>query len=398
MNMPGWVDYFWRICGNAVSMHNTVLLILVIVVAVSFDFTNGFHDTANAMATSIATGALKPRVAVALSRVLNLLGAFLSVSVAATIASGIVDSTKVTLPIIFAGLLGAIGWNVLTWYFGLPSSSSHALVGGVIGATVVAAGFSAVKGSSVLSKVVIPALLSPFIAGFIAAVATFIAYRVSRPDQVAGAQKTFRYGQLASASLVSLAHGTNDAQKTMGVVTLALITDGRLHKGASPPLWVITMCGVAIAVGTYAGGWRVIRTVGHRLTNIEAPQGFAAETASAAVLLISTHGGVPLSTTQITTGSVIGTGLGKRAAAVRWGVAGRMAGAWVLTIPAAGLLAAGIASLTRTGNTAGVILVTALVAVLLAAVWRRSRHQLVNADNINDHAMPASAQRVGAMA
>ncbi len=196
-------------------MNETLLLVIVIVTAVSFDFTNGFHDTANAMATSIATGALRPRVAVALSAVLNLLGAFISVSVAATIASGIVDSAEVTLPIIFSGLLGAIAWNVLTWYFGLPSSSSHALVGGVIGATAVVAGFHAIKTSSVLSKVIIPALLSPLIAGLVAALATFIAYRVSRPDETPGTKSTFRYGQLASASLVSLAHGTNDAQKTM---------------------------------------------------------------------------------------------------------------------------------------------------------------------------------------
>ena len=309
-------------------MQHTALLVLVIVVALSFDFTNGFHDTANAMATSIATGALKPRVAVALSGVLNLLGAFLSVSVAATIASGIVDSAKVTLPIIFAGLLGAIAWNVFTWYVGMPSSSSHALVGGVIGATLVAAGTGAVKGSSILSKVIVPAVLSPLIAGARRR-ARDVRSPTASPAAPAGRGRadatTFRYGQLASASLVSLAHGTNDAQKTMGVVTLALIADDHLGKNAGPPFWVILMCGLAIALGTYLGGWRVIRTVGHRLTHIEAPQGFAAETASAAaVLLISTHGGAPLSTTQITTGSVIGSGLGKDAAQVKWGVAGRM--------------------------------------------------------------------------
>lgn len=363
-----------------------MLLVIVIVTAVSFDFTNGFHDTANAMATSIATGALKPRVAVALSGVLNLVGAFLSVSVAATIASGIVDSSKVTLPIIFSGLLGAIAWNVLTWYFGLPSSSSHALVGGVLGATIVVAGFSAVKGSSLLSKVIIPAVLSPFIAGVVAAVATFIAYRVSRPDTTPGTKTTFRYGQLLSASLVSLAHGTNDAQKTMGIVTLALIADHHLGAGAKPPFWVILMCGLAIASGTYLGGWRVIRTVGHRLTNIEAPQGFAAETASAAVLLISTHGGAPLSTTQITTGSVIGSGLGKTAAKIKWGTAGRMVSAWIITIPAAAAAAAAIGLATRNGNAVGVIVVSALAVAGLAAVWLHSRRNPVNADNINDDA------------
>jgi PiT family inorganic phosphate transporter len=379
-------------------MQSSVLLVIVIVTAVSFDFTNGFHDTANAMATSIATGALRPRVAVALSGVLNLVGAFLSVSVAATIASGIVDPSKVTLPIIFSGLLGAIAWNVLTWYFGLPSSSSHALVGGVIGATAATAGFGAIKGTSLLSKVIIPALLSPLIAGVVAALATFIAYRVSRPDEVPGTNSTFRYGQLASASLVSLAHGTNDAQKTMGIVTLALIVDGHLGKGATPPLWVIALCGLAIASGTYLGGWRVIRTVGHRLTDIQAPQGFAAETASAAVLLISTHGGAPLSTTQITTGSVIGSGLGKRAAGVHWGVAGRMAGAWVITIPCAAAAAALIGLLTRHGNTAGTTVACVAAVAALGGVWLHSRRNPVNADNVNDNSSNTDKQLAGANA
>ncbi|WP_375474683.1 anion permease [uncultured Jatrophihabitans sp.] len=372
-------------------MQHTWLLVLVIVLAVSFDFTNGFHDTANAMATSIATGALKPRVAVALSGVLNLVGAFLSVSVAATIASGIVDSARVTLPIIFAGLLGAIGWNVATWYFGLPSSSSHALVGGVIGATVVAAGFSAIKGSSILSKVIVPALLSPFIAALVAGLATFLAYRISqlnKPAQAERTKSTFRYGQLASASLVSLAHGTNDAQKTMGIVTLALIADHRLGKHAGPPFWVILMCGLAISAGTYLGGWRVIRTVGHRLFHIEAPQGFAAETASAAVLLISTHAGAPLSTTQVTTGGVIGAGLGKNASEVKWGTAGRMVTAWILTIPAAAVVAAAIGLVTKNGNVVGVVVMTVLAATVLAGVWLRSRTSPVNADNVNEDARP----------
>jgi PiT family inorganic phosphate transporter len=318
--------------------------------------------------------------------VLNLVGAFLSVSVAATIASGIVDSSKVTLPIIFSGLLGAIAWNVITWYFGLPSSSSHALVGGVLGATIVAAGFSAIKGSSVLSKVIIPAVLSPFIAGFVAFLATFIAYRISRPKKDDGTTRTFRYGQLASASLVSLAHGTNDAQKTMGVVTLALIVDGHLHSGAKPPLWVIAMCGIAIAMGTYLGGWRVIRTVGHRLTHIEPPQGFCAETASAAVLLISTHGGAPLSTTQITTGSVLGSGVGKKAAGIHWNVAGRMAGAWIITIPAAAVAAALFGLITRHGNLPGTILVCIVAAAALLWVWWQSRKNRVTADNVNEDA------------
>ena len=365
-------------------MHNTLLLVIVILTAVSFDFTNGFHDTANAMATSIATKALKPRVAVALCGVLNFVGAFLSIKVAATIASGIVDQNVVTLPIVFAALLGAIAWNVLTWFFGLPSSSSHALIGGVIGATAVAAGTHAVKGHNIVAKVVIPAVLSPIIAGLVAAVATFLAYRVARPNEVHGTKRTFRIGQIGSASLVSLAHGTNDAQKTMGVITLALIADGRLHHGASPPWWVITICALSIASGTYIGGWRIIRTMGHRLTQVEAPQGFVAETSAAAVLLISTRNGVPLSTTHITSGAVMGSGVGKAAAGVKWGVAGRMVVAWVITLPAAAAVAALIAVLTRHGGNATIVVVGIVAAVALAGVWWASRRDAVTADNVND--------------
>ena len=292
-------------------VHDAVLLFIVVATALTFDFTNGFHDTANAMATSIATGALRPRTAVALSAVLNLLGAFLSIKVAATIASGIVSSTTITLPIVFAALLGAIAWNVLTWSFGLPSSSSHALIGGVIGATLVSAGTSAVHGHSIVAKVLVPAVLSPVIAALVAGLATRLAYRTAQPDERPRSHRYFRFGQLASASLVSLAHGTNDAQKTMGVITLALIADHRLAAHADPPAWVIVSCGVAIAAGTYFGGWRVVRTMGHRLTHIEPPQGFAAQTAAAAVLLSATQGGLPLSTTHITSGAVLGSGVGK---------------------------------------------------------------------------------------
>jgi PiT family inorganic phosphate transporter len=365
-------------------VHNTVLLVVVVLTALSFDFTNGFHDTANAMATSIATKALKPRIAVALCGVLNFVGAFLSIKVAATIASGIVDQDVVTLPIVFAGLLGAIAWNVLTWFFGLPSSSSHALIGGVIGAVAVAAGTHAVQGHNIVAKVIIPAVLSPIIAGLVAAIATFLAYRITRPNEVAGTKKTFRLGQIGSASLVSLAHGTNDAQKTMGVITLALIADGRLGKDADPPLWVIFLCALAIASGTYLGGWRVIRTMGHRLTQVEAPQGFVAETAAAAVLLISTRNGVPLSTTHITSGAVMGSGVGKTAAGVKWGVAGRMVIAWVLTLPAAAGVAALVALVVKNGGNAAVIIVAIAAALVLGAVWWISRRDAVTADNVND--------------
>ncbi|MGI8666088.1 MAG: inorganic phosphate transporter [Jatrophihabitans sp.] len=379
-------------------MHDAVLLFIVVITALTFDFTNGFHDTANAMATSIATGALKPKAAVALSAVLNLVGAFLSVKVAATIASGIVSSTAITLPIGFAGLLGAIVWNLVTWSFGLPSSSSHALIGGVIGATLVSAGHSAVHGHSIVAKVVVPAVLSPIIAGLVALIATRVAYRTARPDERPKSHRYFRYGQLASASLVSLAHGTNDAQKTMGVITLALIADHRIGAKAGPPSWVIIACAVAIAAGTYLGGWRVIRTMGHRLTQIDPPQGFTAQTAAAAVLLTATQGGLPLSTTHITSGAVLGAGAGRKGAHIRWGVAGSMVIAWVLTLPAAALVAAGIGALVDGGGAPQVGLVAGVAALGLLGVWRWSRRHPVTADNVNDYpdrailtAGPASA-------
>ncbi len=365
-------------------MHDAVLLLIVVITALTFDFTNGFHDTANSMATSIATGALKPKTAVALSAVLNLLGAFLSIKVAATIASGIVDSGVITLPIVFAGLLGAIMWNMITWSVGLPSSSSHALIGGVIGAAVVAAGTASIHGQSIVAKVIIPALLAPVLAGLVAMLATRLSYRIAQPDERPRSHRYFRYGQLASASLVSLAHGTNDAQKTMGVITLALIADNQLRPGSDPPMWVIVSCGVVLAAGTYFGGWRVIRTMGHRLTHIEAPQGFTAQTASVAVLLTATQGGLPLSTTHITSGAVLGTGLGRRGGSVRWRVAGSMGLAWLLTLPAAGLIAAGIALIVEDGGRGEIVVVSIVAVALLLGFWLWSRRNPVGAQNVNE--------------
>ena len=319
-------------------MNSDAILVLVVITALAFDFTNGFHDTGNAMATSIATGALPPKVAVALSGVLNLVGAFLSFSVAATIASGLVDTGKVTLVVVFGGLAGGIAWNLFTWLAGIPSSSSHALIGGVVGATIAASGGSAVKWHGLASKVVIPAVLSPPIAFAVAATGTYLVYRLTR--QVTDNARThgFRWGQIGSASMVSLAHGTNDAQKTMGIITLALITHGTLASGHKAPTWVIVSCGLAISLGTYLGGWRVIRTLGKGLVEIESPQGMAAESASAAVILLSSHYGYSLSTTHVATGSILGCGFGKKGAEVRWSVAGRMATAWIFTLPSAGLV------------------------------------------------------------
>jgi inorganic phosphate transporter, PiT family len=364
---------------------NDVVLVLVVITALGFDFTNGFHDTANAMATSIATGALPPRIAVAISGVLNFVGAFLSLAVAATIASGLVDTKAVTLTVVAAGLIGGIIWNLLTWLFGIPSSSSHALIGGVIGSTMAAAGASAVVWHGLVSKVVIPAVLSPIIAALVAAVGTWVLYRITRSLTDAARKHGFRVGQVASACMVSLAHGTNDAQKTMGVITLALIANGTLAAKSNAPVWVIVCCALAISLGTYAGGWRVIRTLGKGLVEIESPQGMAAESASAAVILLSASFGYSLSTTHVATGSIIGTGLGKTGAEVRWGVAGRMATAWVFTLPSAAIVGAGAEALAHAiGGTAGVIVDLIILLAIIGAIYYRARASKVDHRNVND--------------
>ena len=360
------------------------LLIIVVVTALAFDFTNGFHDTANAMATSIASGALRPRIAVLLSAVLNLVGAFLSIKVATTIAEGIVDATAITPSVIFAGLVGAIVWNLLTWYFGLPSSSSHALIGGVVGATVVATGTDAVKGAGIVSDVLVPAVAAPVLAGVVAMVATLVAYWAVKRIGTDRASGGFRYGQIASASLVSLAHGTNDAQKTMGVITLALIAGGTLAPGSDPPLWVIMAAGVAIAAGTYVGGWRVIRTLGNRLTEITTPQGFAAETSSSAVILASSHFGFPLSTTHVCSGGVVGSGLGRKLAQVRWSLAGRMVAAWLITLPAAAFVGGLVAwAAALVGGAAGELVVAMATIVCAVLLFLASRRDAVGPHNVN---------------
>jgi len=360
------------------------VLVLVVLTALAFDFTNGFHDTGNAMATSIATGALGPRTAVAISGALNFVGAFLSLAVAATIANGLVNTADVTLAVVAAGLAGGIIWNLLTWLFGIPSSSSHALIGGVIGSTIAAAGGSAVLWHGLASKVVIPAVLSPVIAGLVAAIGTWSLYRITRSLTQAARGHGFRIGQIGSACLVSLAHGTNDAQKTMGVITLALIANGTLASGSNAPLWVIVSCAIAISLGTYLGGWRVIRTLGKGLVEIAAPQGMAAESASAAVILLSSSFGYSLSTTHVATGSIIGTGLGKKGAEVRWNVAGRMATAWVFTLPCSGLVGAAAYALAHAVNgTLGVIVILIILAGLAGLIFWRSRSGKVDHNNVN---------------
>jgi PiT family inorganic phosphate transporter len=361
------------------------LLIIVVATALAFDFTNGFHDTANAMATSIASGALKPKQAVALSAVLNLLGAFLSTTVAATIAKGLIDSSIVSLELVFAGLVGGVVWNLLTWLLGIPSSSSHALIGGIVGATIAAVGAHGVIWKGVMSKAIIPAFVSVFLALIVGAVATWLVYRITRGLQKERTEAGFRRGQIGSASLVSLAHGTNDAQKTMGIIFLALMSYGSVSKSAAvPPLWVIMACALAMATGTYLGGWRIIRTLGKGLVEIQSPQGMAAESSSAAVILLSAHFGYALSTTQVCTGSVMGSGVGKPGGEVRWGVAGRMAVAWVVTLPLAGLVGAVTYYIVHLiGGYPGAVVGVALLVAVSAAIYVRSRKTKVDHNNVN---------------
>ncbi|PRY29133.1 inorganic phosphate transporter [Umezawaea tangerina] len=364
-------------------MDASLLVVIVVITALAFDFTNGFHDTANAMATSIATGALRPRTAVALSAVLNLVGAFLSVEVAKTISGGIVDDAKITPAIVFGGLIGAIVWNLVTWYVGLPSSSSHALFGGLIGATWVSSGADAVHFTKVVDKVLVPAIAAPLVAGVIALLATFLTYRLTRRTRASVADKGFKVGQVASAALMSLAHGTNDAQKTMGIITLTLITAGTLPAGSGPPVWVILSAGVAIALGTYLGGWRITHTLGKGLTTIEAPQGFAAQTSAATVIMASSHLGFALSTTHVASGGIMGSGLGRQRDGVRWNVAGRMAMAWLFTLPAAGIVGA-LAGLLAGQGTYGVVLVAVLGIAVAVLVWLLSRREPVRPEHVVD--------------
>jgi PiT family inorganic phosphate transporter len=359
-----------------------ILVALVIALALFFDFTNGFHDTANAMATPIATGALKPKVAVAIAAILNLVGAFLSTEVAKTISGGLIkegeDGVQITPVLILAGLIGAIVWNLITWLLGLPSSSSHALFGGLIGATIVGAGLAAIDGSVLVSKILIPAVLAPITAGFVSFLATKLAFAITRKRERDG----FKKGQIFTSSLVSLAHGTNDAQKTMGVITLTLIAAGYQEVGTGPELWVIASCAIAIAAGTYSGGWRIIRTMGRGITDVEPAQGFAAEAATTATILASSHLGFALSTTQVASGSVVGTGIGRKGASVRWRTAGRIALGWLITIPAAGAVGA-LAAFIASFGVWGVLLDVALAVVAITGIFLWSRRSHVDHRNLH---------------
>ena len=364
-----------------------VVVVLVIVTALIFDFTNGFHDTANAMATSIATGALKPKTAVIAAGTLNLVGAFLSTEVAKTISGGIINEQQVTISaaFIFAGLVGAIIWNLITWLVGLPSSSSHALFGGLVGAVIVGAGVEGVNFAAVLTKVLIPALVSPVVAGLSAFCAVKLIFFVVRKMEEGQIESGFRHGQTVTACLVALSHGTNDAQKTMGIITLTQIAVGFQPSGSGPELWVVAICGLAIALGTYMGGWRVIRTLGKGLTEISTPQGFAAEAASATTILVSSHMGFALSTTQVCSGSIIGSGLGKKGNKVNWGVAGKMVIAWLVTFPAAGIVGALACALAKTGLW-GTVAVAFIACAIAFIIWRMSRRNPINSANVNERA------------
>jgi PiT family inorganic phosphate transporter len=351
------------------------VLFIIVATALAFDFTNGFHDTANAVATSVSTRAMSPRVAVAMSSTLNFVGAFLSLEVAATIATGIVNAGDVTLLIVFAGLIGAIAWNLATWWFGLPSSSSHALIGGVVGAMVAANGPDAVIWSGIVQKVAIPGLVAPVLALLVAALSILIIYRVVGRQSPGVVNRGFRLGQLASGALFSLSHGTNDAQKTMGIIFLALVANGNLASNADVPIWVIVSSASAIAAGTYAGGWRIIRTMGTRIIKMDPPQGFAAQSVGAAVILSASHVGFPLSTTHVMSGGIMGAGAAKRLSAVRWGVAGNIVTAWLLTLPcsaAVGAAAYGVVRIFGTGTVGPVVVMALLCATLALAFARRA--------------------------
>lgn len=373
-----------------------IILVIVVLTALAFDFTNGFHDTGNAMATSIATGALKPKTAVALSASLNLVGAFLSVEVARSVGSGIVNLDRIDVTtdgpalmlIVFTGLVGGILWNVLTWLLGLPSSSSHALFGGLIGSAIVAIGFDGVQWMGVLSKIIVPAVLSPVIAAIVAATGTWLVYRIAAPVADDRKHGGFHKGQVATASLMSLAHGTNDAQKTMGVIFLALVASGTLSNEDAIPLWVKASCAIAIALGTYLGGWRIIRTLGKGIVEVDTPQGVAADGASAAIILTSSHFGMALSTTHVASGSILGSGLGRKGAEVRWSVAGRMVVAWLITLPATAIVGAltwlighGLNALTGT-QFVGEMTVFALLVIFCFLMWRHSQKDNIDASNV----------------
>ena len=393
-------------------------MVLVIITALALDFTNGFHDTANAMATSIATKALRPRAAVMLCASLNLAGAFLSVNVALTVTNAVIriqnpdgtprpelvsDGGTPLLMILLAGLVGGILWNIFTWMKGLPSSSSHALFGGLVGATIAGIGMAGVnwvgdgtKLDGVVGKVVVPSLISPVIAILVATLGTSVVLRITKGVAQRYVDAGFRWGQVGGASLISLSHGTNDAQKTMGVITLALIASGHWHTTDAIPTLVKVACALAIASGTYIGGWRIIRTLGKGLVDISPAQGMAADTSSAAVILASSHFGFALSTTHVATGSILGSGIGRPGAQVRWGVVGNMAVAWLTTLPAAAVVGAVTWFVADTlGGDVGGLAIFLIMVAIAALMFARAQQRPIGSHNVNEE-WGATPQPTGA--
>jgi inorganic phosphate transporter, PiT family len=360
-----------------------ILLLAVIAAALFFDFTNGFHDAANAIATSVSTRAVSPRVAVLGAAILNFLGAFVSVEVAATVAKGVVDAGAITLDVVLAGVIGAITWNLITWYAGLPTSSSHALIGGVAGAALVAVGWDVLLVGGLVNRVLVPSLLAPIIGVVAAGAIMVLVLWIIRRRAPGTVNRIFRRLQVVSASFVAFTHGTNDAQKTMGIMVLALIAGG--HMSADPdefhvPLWVIVSAATAMALGTYAGGWRIIRTLGQRVAKLEPPQGFAAETACASILWTTGTVGFPVSTTHTISGSVLGAGATRGLRSVRWTVAGNILVAWVMTVPAAASVGAAMELLTRLPG--GTIIVFAFATVFAALAFLARRQKVDTAETI----------------
>ncbi len=348
----------------------TFELVLVIAIALLFDFTNGFHDAANAIATSVSTKSISPRLAVLFAGLLNFVGAFISLKVANTVAKGIVDASAITLPTILAGLTAAIAWNLFTWWRGIPTSSSHALIGGIAGAAVAAGGFGVVKWNGILDKVVKPSVYVPIL-GFVLAgvLALLLSGAVGR--YLDRRPKPMRAALLISGGFVALTHGTNDAQKTMGVIGLALVVTGNLGPTADPPTWVIASAAAAIALGTYVGGWKIVHTLGRRMSNLDLRAGVAAQTSAAVWLWQAASLGFPVSTTQVITGSVLGSGSKERWRSTRWNVAGQIGVAWLITLPCAGLAGAALATLERLPG--GEVVIFLLVAAGAAGLVVKRR-------------------------
>ncbi len=348
-------------------------LVVVVAVALFFDFTNGFHDTANAIATIVSTRALSPKVAVIGATILNFLGAFISLHVAATIAGGIVNPEVMTLHTVLAGLVGAIIWNLITWRMGLPSSSSHALVGGVIGAAIMAGGAEVILWQGMGEKVLLPSVTSPIVGLIGAALLIFIIIKIAHRYSDTTVNKVFRRVQLVSGGFVALMHGTNDAQKTMGIIALALVTVS-VDKTIDIPLWVVVSSAAAMAAGTYLGGWRIIQTMGEKITKLEPPQGFAAQTSTAVTLGVTSQLGFPVSTTQTISGSIVGAGLATKGTTVNWKVIKNILIAWVVTIPSAAAMGAIAEVVANMPNGVGILMLLTVVivsSIYFTRNWKR---------------------------